>query len=108
VLERALRSLYLPAVIDSPKEELIMNKFKKRFSLAAASSLLALAPAAYAAPNTFDGNSITVDYGVSSAGPTSSFFSLSKADATGSASAVEIPNLSGWKIDTVGNNLSLT
>ena len=80
-----------------------MTKFKKRFSLAAASSLLALAPAAYAATNTFDGNSFTVDYGVSSTGPTSSFFSLSKADATGSASAVEIPNLSGWKIDTVGN-----
>lgn len=85
-----------------------MTKFKKRFSLAAASSLLALAPAAYAATNTFDGNSFTVDYGVSSTGPTSSFFSLSKADATGSASAVEIPNLSGWKIDTVGNSLSLT
>jgi hypothetical protein len=89
-------------------EELIMTKFKKRLSLAAVSSLFALAPAAYAATNTFDGNTFTVDYGVSAVGPTSSFFSLSKEDATGSASAVEIPNLSGWKVDTAGNNLSLT
>jgi hypothetical protein len=89
-------------------EELIMNNFKKRFSLAAVSSLLALTPAAYAATNTFDGNTFTVDYGVSSAGPTSSFFSLSKEDATGSASGGEIPNLSDWKVDTAGNNLSLT
>lgn len=85
-----------------------MNKFKKRFGLAAISSLLALAPAVNAATDTFDGNTFTVDYGVSSVGPTSSFFSLSTADATGSASAVEISNLSGWRIDTVGNSLSLT
>ncbi|MBA2660547.1 MAG: PEP-CTERM sorting domain-containing protein [Nitrosospira sp.] len=50
----------------------------------------------------------SVDYGVSVTGPTSGFFSLSHADATGSASEVEIPNLSGWKIDTMGNTLSLT
>ena len=60
-----------------------MTKFKKRFSLAAASSLLALAPAAYAATNTFDGNAFSVDYGVSSTGPTSSFFSLSKGGCYG-------------------------
>ena len=85
-----------------------MTKFKKRFSVAAVSSLLALAPAAYATTDKFDGNTFSVDYGVSSTGPTSSFFSLSHADATGSASTVEIPNLSGWKIDTTGNTLSLT
>ena len=33
-----------------------MTKFKKRFSLGAVSSLLALAPAAYATTDTFDGN----------------------------------------------------
>jgi hypothetical protein len=85
-----------------------MTKFNKRFRLATVGSLLALAPAVHAATDTFDGNTFTVDYGVSAVGPTSSFFSLSKTDATGSASAVEIPNLSGWKIDTAGNSLSLT
>jgi hypothetical protein len=89
------------------KEELIMNKFTKRFGLAAVASLLVLAPAVHAATNTFDGNTFAIDYGVSNGG-TSSFFSLAHADATGSASGVEVPNLSGWKIDTLGNSLSLT
>jgi outer membrane receptor protein involved in Fe transport len=68
-----------------------MNKFKKRFGLAAVSSLLALAPAVHAATNTFDGNTFAVDYGASDGG-TKSFFSLAHADATGSASGVEVAN----------------
>ncbi len=71
-------------------------------------SLLVLAPAVHAATNTFDGNAFKVEYGVSAVGPASDFFSLSNANATGSASAVEIANLSSWQIDTTGNSLSLT
>ena len=85
-----------------------MNKFKNRLGLAAVSTLFALSPTVYAATDTFDGNAFKVEYGVSAAGPTNSFFSLSQADAIGSASAVEIANLSGWNIDTTGNSLSLT
>jgi hypothetical protein len=48
-----------------------------------------------------------VDYGASSGG-TGSFYSLSHAEVTGSATGVEIANLSGWKIDTAGNKLTLT
>lgn len=84
-----------------------MNRFKKRFGLAAVSSLLALAPMAHAATNTFDGNAFAVDYGVSN-GESNPFFSTFHADATGSASAVEVANASGWTIDTMGNTLSLT
>src|SRR5690606_31194335 len=47
------------------------------------------------------------DYGVSSGG-TDSFFSLSNASATGSASGMEVANMSGWAIDTMGANLILT
>ncbi len=86
-----------------------MNKFKKRLGLATVSTLLALGSAAHAATNTFDGNMFSVDYGVSASGPTTGFFPLSpQANVTGSASAVEIANLSGWKIDTSGDTLSLT
>ncbi len=85
-----------------------MNKFTKRFGLAIVTPLLALAPAAYAATSTFDGNTFKVEYGVSAVGPATDFFSLSQADVTGSAGGVEIANMSGWKIDTMGNNLSLT
>jgi hypothetical protein len=80
---------------------------KKSLGLAAAGSLLVFGSTAYAANDTFDGSQFSVDYGVSNSG-TSSFFSLAHADATGSASAVEIPNLSGWKIDSAGSTLSLT
>jgi hypothetical protein len=91
VLEWLRASPYLPAVINSSKEELIMNKFKKPFGLAALSLLLALAPAVHAGTNTFDGNTFAVDYGASNGG-TESFFSLAHADATGSASGVEVAN----------------
>lgn len=84
-----------------------MNRFKSRLRLAAVSSLLALRPVAHAATNTFDGNNFVVDYGVSNGG-TNPYFPIFHADATGSASAVEVANASGWKIDTMGNTLSLT
>lgn len=84
-----------------------MNRFKKRLALAAVSSLFTLAPVAHAATSTFDGNAFAVDYGVSNGGA-NPFFPISHADTTGSASGVEVANISGWKIDTVGNTLSLT
>ncbi|MEO7560424.1 MAG: PEP-CTERM sorting domain-containing protein [Nitrosospira sp.] len=84
-----------------------MNRFKSRLRLAAVSSLLALAPVAHAATNTFDGNNFVVDYGVSNGG-VNPYFPIFHADATGSASAVEVANASGWKIDTMGSTLSLT
>lgn len=84
-----------------------MNRFKKRLGLAVASSLLALAPVAHAATNTFDGNTFGVAYGVSNGG-SNPFFPIFQADATGSASAVEVADASGWTVDTAGNTLSLT
>ncbi len=86
-----------------------MNKFKKRLGLAVATTLLATGSAVHAATDTFYGNMFSVDYGVSASGPTTGFFPLSpQANITGSASAVEIADMSGWKIDTSGNTLSLT
>ena len=86
-----------------------MNKFKKHLGLATATALLAIGSAAHAATDAFDGNMFTVDYGVSASGPTTGFFPLApQVNVTGSAGAVEIANLSGWKIDTSGNTLSLT
>lgn len=84
-----------------------MNNLKKCLVLATVSSLFTLAPAAHAATNTFDGNTFSVDYGVSAVGP-SSFFSLAHVDVTGSASTIEVPGMSGWIINTVGNTLSFT
>ena len=88
-----------------------MNRFKKRLRLAVASSvagsLLALAPVTHAAPNTFDDNTFGVAYGVSNGG-SNPFFPIFQADATGSASSVEVANASGWTVDTMGNTLSLT
>jgi hypothetical protein len=85
-----------------------MSTLNKRLGLAAASFLLAAAPAAYAADTAFDGNMFSVEYGVSQGNPAGSFFSISHADATGSAAAVEIPDISGWQLDTMGSSLSLT
>lgn len=73
----------------------------------ALSLLFISVPSARAAGNVFDGNAFTVDYGVSSGG-TDSFFSLSNAGVTGSASSVEVPAMSGWAIDTAGSTLSFT
>jgi len=84
-----------------------MTILKKCLGLTAACSLLTLGATAHAANNTFDGSMFSVDYGVSNSG-TSSIFPLSHADATGSASAVEIANLAGWQIDSAGSTLSLT
>jgi hypothetical protein len=90
-----------------------MTRFDKTMGLAtlgsiALSLLFATAPSVHAAANVFDGKNFAVEYGVSSTDPTSSFFSLSSANATGSATGVEIANLSGWKIDTMGDKLTLT
>lgn len=89
-----------------------MNRFKKRLGPAVASSLLALAPVAHAATNTFDGSNFLVSYGVSNGSPATDFFTMSSANKTGSASGVEIANLPtnmpGWQVDTLGNTLSLT
>lgn len=84
-----------------------MNRFKKRLGLAVAGSLLALAPVAHAAPNTFDGNTFGVAYGVSNGG-SNPFFPIFQADVTGSVSGVEVANASGWTLDTSGSTLSLT
>jgi hypothetical protein len=89
-----------------------MTGFDKTLGLAtlgsmALSLLFATAPSAHAAVNVFDGKNFAVDYGVSSGG-TGSFFSLSHADVTGSATGVDVANLSGWKIDTAGDKLTLT
>lgn len=84
-----------------------MTILKKCLGFTAACSLLTLGATAHAANSTFDGSMYSVDYGVSSGG-TASFISLAHADATGSASAVEIANLSGWQIDSAGSTLSLT
>jgi PEP-CTERM motif len=73
----------------------------------ALSLLFAAAPSAHAQGNVFDGRNFAIDYGVSS-GSTSTFYSLSHADATGSATGVEVANLSGWQIDTMGDKLTLT
>lgn len=70
-------------------------------------SLLFIAAPSARAANVFDGNAFTVDYGVSPGG-TDSFFSLSSAAATGSASGIEVPAMSGWAVDTAGSALSLT
>ncbi len=89
-----------------------MTQFDKTVGLAALGSmalslLFISAPSAHAADNSFDGNAFTVDYGVSPSG-TSSFISLSSVGVTGSAGSIEVPAISGWAIDTVGNTLSLT
>lgn len=88
-----------------------MTQFNKTMELAALSSLalslLFAIPSVRAADNTFDSNTFTVDYGVSSSG-TGSFISLSSVGTTGSATSVEVPGMSGWAIDTAGNTLSLT
>jgi hypothetical protein len=88
-----------------------MTRFDKTLGLAtlaslALSLLFATAPSAHAAANVFDGKSFAMDYGVSSGG-TGSFFSLSHADVTGSATVLELADLSGWKLDTTGNTLAL-
>lgn len=89
-----------------------MTRFDNTLGLATLSSialslLFAVAPSAHAQVNVFDGKDFGVDYGVSSGG-TDSFFSLSHANATGRATGVEVTNLSGWTIDTMGDNLTLT
>ncbi len=86
-----------------------MHKFKRCLGLAAVGTLFAVAPAAHAvsATNTFDGNPFNVQYGLTVI-PSLPFTVSAQADATGNAGAVEIANLAGWKIDTVGNTLSLT
>lgn len=89
-----------------------MTRFDKTTGLAtlgsiALSLLFATAPSAHAQVNVFDGKNFAIDYGVSSGG-LDSFYSLSHADATGSATGVEVANLSGWKIDTMGDKLTLT
>ena len=88
-----------------------MIQFDKTMSLAtlgslALSLLFVSVPSARAAGNVFDGNTFSVDYGVSSSG-TASFIPLSNAGVTGSP-GVEVPAMSGWAIDTAGSALSLT
>ncbi|MDQ3186854.1 MAG: hypothetical protein M3Q16_10465, partial [Pseudomonadota bacterium] len=91
-----------------------MITFDKKLALATLcsltlTSLFALAPAAHAATNTFDGNNFTVSYGVSNGNPASSpFFETASAPATGGASGIEIASLTGWQIDTMGNSLTLS
>jgi hypothetical protein len=85
-----------------------MNILNNRLGLAAAGFLLALAPMVHAADMGFDNNMFSVDYGVSSTNPASSFFSISHADITGSAASIETANLAGWQIDTTGTGLTLT
>ncbi|MDN5836883.1 MAG: PEP-CTERM sorting domain-containing protein [Nitrosospira sp.] len=84
-----------------------MQKFRKRFALAAIGSLFALAPAVHAAPNTFDGNDFTVSYGVSFTGP-DTFIPGPQENVTGNATGVEIADMAGWKIDTMGDSLMLS
>ncbi|MEO8767300.1 MAG: PEP-CTERM sorting domain-containing protein [Nitrosospira sp.] len=84
-----------------------LRKGRSATSCLAFGSLFILASAVHAANDTFDGNAFAADYGVSTIGPTS-LIPLYHADATGSTSAVEIPSLSGWSIDTMGDTLSLT
>ena len=89
-----------------------MIRFNKTLGLATLGSLslsllFATAPSAHAQANVFGGKSFTVDYGVSASG-TGSFFSLSGANVTGSATGVEAADLSSWKIDTMGDKLTLT
>jgi hypothetical protein len=85
-----------------------MNTFNNRITLAAAGFLLALAPTVHAADSGFDDKILSVDYGVSSTSPASSFFSISHADITGSATSIEAANLAGWQLDTTGTSLTLT
>jgi hypothetical protein len=85
-----------------------MNTSNNRLGLAAAGFLLALAPMVHAADTGFDNSMFSVDYGVSSTNPASSFFSISHADATGSATSIEAANLAGWQLDTTGTGLTLT
>ncbi|SFH26096.1 PEP-CTERM protein-sorting domain-containing protein [Nitrosospira sp. Nsp14] len=89
-----------------------MTRYDRTLGLAALGSLalsltFATVPSAHAQVNVFDGKNFAIDYGVSSGGP-DSFYSLSHADATGSATGVEVANLSGWKIDTMGDKVTLT
>ena len=88
-----------------------MHRFRKRLGLAtlasvALSSIFALTPAAHAATNTFDGNTFSMSYIHFGASGTDT--PLDAASVTGSASAGELANFEGWKIDTVANTLSLT
>ena len=84
-----------------------MNKFQKCLGLAIFGSMFAIGSVANAATNTFDGNTFAVDYGVSNGG-SNPFFSTFHADVTGSASAAEVADASGWTVDTSGSTLSLT
>jgi hypothetical protein len=83
-------------------------KVGRRYSIAV-SIMFAMTPMAHAvsAPNIFDDNSFKVEYGVSPS-DAASFVTVSGMTVIGSASSAEIADLAGWRIDTLGNSLSLT